>query len=125
MGSVRVLAEEIRKGIEVAMPWLRKTVLTKLPLVVAAMIEARTPNTSVLAAKRPWALERDDMRQQWLRRLLSTDELRSDREREPFARKALQMASHGGQAVVLAMDQTDVADRFAILMVSVRVGERA
>ena len=80
MGSVRVLAEEIRKGIEVAMPWLRKTVLTKLPLVVAAMIEARTPNTSVLAAKLPLDLERDDMRQQWLRRLLSTDELRSDRE---------------------------------------------
>ncbi len=125
MGSVRVLAEEIRKGIEVAMPWLRKTVLTKLPLVVAAMIEARTPNTSVLAAKLPLDLERDDMRQQWLRRLLSTDELRSDRELEPFAREALQMASSGGQTVVLAMDQTDVSDRFAILMVSVRVGERA
>ncbi len=125
MGSVQVLANEIRKGMEVVMPWLRKTVLKKLPLAVAAMIEVRTPNTAVLASKLPLEVERDDMRQQWLRRLLSTEQLRSERELEPFARDALRMASSGGQTVVIAMDQTDLSDRFAILMVSVRIGERA
>ena len=107
------------------MPWLRKTVLKKLPLVVAALIEARTPNTAVLAAMLPLDLAREDMRQQWLRRLLSTGELRSDRELEPFARESLQMASSSGQTVLLSMDQTDLSNRFAILMISVRVGERA
>ena len=38
MGSVRTLADEIRKGMEGMMPWLRKTVLKKLPRVVAALI---------------------------------------------------------------------------------------
>lgn len=125
MGSVQILANEIRRGMEGMMPWLRKTVLKKLPLAVAAMIEARTPNTALLAAKLPLEGERDDMRQQWLRRLLSTGQLRSDRELGPFARDALRMAGSGGQTVVLAMDQTDLSDRFAILMVSVRWGERA
>lgn len=104
MGSVQVLANEIRKGMEVVMPWLRKTVLKKLPLAVAAMIEVRTPNTAVLAAKLPLEVERDDMRQQWLRRLLSTEQLRSERELEPFAREALRMASSGEQTVVIAID---------------------
>lgn len=125
MGSVRTLADEIRKGMEGMMPWLRKTVLKKLPLVVAALIEARTPNTAVLAAMLPLDLAREDMRQQWLRRLLSTGELRSDRELEPFARESLQMASRSGQTILLSMDQTDLSNRFAILMISVRVGERA
>ncbi|MCM8579331.1 hypothetical protein [Accumulibacter sp.] len=106
------------------MPGLRKTVLKKLPLAVAAMIEARTPNTAILATKLPLEVEREDMRQQWLRRLLSTGQLRSDRELEPFARDALRMASSGGQTVVIAMDQTALSDRLAILMVSVRRGER-
>lgn len=73
----------------------------------------------------PLDLAREDMRQQWLRRLLSTGELRSDRELAPFARESLQMASSGGQTVLLSMDQTDLSNRFAILMLSVRVGERA
>ncbi|WP_212761115.1 transposase [Candidatus Accumulibacter phosphatis] len=107
------------------MPWLRKTVLKKLLLAVAAMIEARTPHTAILATKLPLEVEREDMRPQWLRRLLSTGQLRSDRELEPFARDALRMASSGGQTVVIAMDQTDLSDRFAIIMVSVRIGERA
>ncbi|HRF13135.1 MAG: hypothetical protein AW09_003797 [Candidatus Accumulibacter phosphatis] len=115
MGSVRTLADEIRKGMEGMMPWLRKTVLKKLPLVVAALIEARTPNTAVLAAMLPLDLAREDMRQQWLRRLLSTGELRSDRELEPFARESLQMASSSGQTVLLSMDQTDLSIQIARL----------
>lgn len=110
MGLVRALADEIRNGMEEVMPWLRKTVLKKLPLVIAALIEARTPNTAVLAAKLPLDLARDDMRQQWLRRLLSTGEMRSDHELDPFARESLEMASCGGQTVRLSRDQTDLAD---------------
>ncbi|WP_254899417.1 hypothetical protein [Methylomagnum ishizawai] len=45
MGTVKKLAEEVRRGLEQVLPGLRKTVVRKLALVVGAMIEGRTPNT--------------------------------------------------------------------------------
>ncbi|MEX3527267.1 MAG: IS4 family transposase, partial [Burkholderia sp.] len=42
-----------------------------------------------------------------------------------MARQALEQASADRQTILLAMDQTDLGDRFAILMLSVRVGDRA
>lgn len=125
MGNIEKLASEVRRGLEQALPGLRKTLLKKLPLAVAAMIEARTPNTAELATVLPLATERADMREQWLRRLLSNSLLTPGNILEPLARQALEQAGADGQTILLAMDQTDLGDRFAILMLSVRVGERA
>jgi len=44
---------------------------------------------------------------------------------EPFAREALAKAVWNGQTILLSMDQTDLGDRMVVLMVSVRVGDRA
>jgi hypothetical protein len=44
---------------------------------------------------------------------------------EPFAQAELAKASCHGQAVMLSMDQTDLGDRMALLMVALRVGDRA
>ncbi|MEX3526775.1 MAG: hypothetical protein VB143_05115, partial [Burkholderia sp.] len=71
MGNIEKLASEVRRGLEQALPGLRKTLLKKLLLAGAAMIEARTPNTAERATVLPLATERADMREQWLRRLLS------------------------------------------------------
>ncbi|MEX3527294.1 MAG: hypothetical protein VB143_08570 [Burkholderia sp.] len=64
MGNIEKLASEVRRGLEQALPGLRKTLLKKLPLAVAAMIEARTPNTAERATVLPLATERADMREQ-------------------------------------------------------------
>lgn len=125
MGNIEKLAEEVRRGLEQAVPGLRRTILKKLPLAVAAMIEARTPNTAELAMVLPLATERADMREQWLRRLLSNALLAPAYVLEPLARQALYQAAVAGQTILIAMDQTDLGDRFAVLMLSVRVGERA
>jgi len=70
MGTVRHLATEIEAGLRVAHPTLRKTVITKLALAVGAILEAQTPNTVELAHLLPLETERQDLREQWLRRLL-------------------------------------------------------
>jgi hypothetical protein len=44
---------------------------------------------------------------------------------EPFAREALARASRNGQAVMLSMGQTGLGGRMAVLMVGLRVGDRA
>jgi hypothetical protein len=125
MGSVKKLAEEVRLGMHQALPYLRKTVLKKLSLAVAAMIEAQTPNTIELAGLLPLDTDRSDMREQWLRRLLKNPLVECAKIMEPFARAVLADAATGGQTILLSMDQTDLADRFAILMISLRVGDRS
>jgi len=61
----------------------------KLSLAVGAMIEGRTPNTVELSNLLPLELERQDLREQWLRRLLSSPALSCETVIEPFAQEAL------------------------------------
>ena len=125
MGTVRRLAEEVGRGLNMALPKLRKTVVRKVALAVGAMLEVRTPNTAELANVLPLATARQDMREQWLRRLLKNPLLASPVLLEPWARQALAEASRHGQTVVLSLDQTDLGDRFAVLMLGVVGGDRA
>lgn len=125
MGTVKRLAEEVERGLTAALPQLRKTVVGKLSLAVGAMIEGQTPNTVELANLLPLKTERQDMREQWLRRLLKNPLLRAAAVMEPFAREALARAAWHGQTVRLSLDQTDLGDRMAILMVALCVGDRA
>ncbi|CDH44696.1 hypothetical protein [Candidatus Contendibacter odensensis] len=125
MGTVRRLAEEVGRGLNTALPKLRKTVVNKVALVVGAMVEVRTPNTADLANILPLETARQDMREPWLRRLLNNPLLVSPMLLEPWARQALAEASRYGQTVALSLDQTDLGDRFAVLMLGLVVGDRA
>lgn len=125
MGTVRQLAIEVEAGLRAAHPTLRKTVITKLALAVAAVLHAQTPNTVELANLLPLETERQDMREQWLRRLLKNPLVSSAEVLEPWARQSLVAASQHGETIILSMDQTDLGNRFAILMISLGVGHRA
>src|SRR5512142_1856352 len=125
MGTVQKLAEKVKEGLQTALPKLRKTVIHKLALAVGAMLEAQTPNTSELANVLPVPTERQDIREQGLRRLLKNPLLESPAMLEPFARAVLEEAAHNGQTVILSLDQTDLGERFAILMLAVQVGDRS
>ena len=125
MGTVQKLAEKVKEGLQTALPKLRKTVVNKLALAVGAMLEARTPNTSELANVLPVPTEQAEIREPWWRRLLKNPLLDSPVILEPFARTALEEAARNGQTVILSMDQTDLGDRFAVLMVALQVGDRS
>jgi hypothetical protein len=125
MGSVEKLAEAVEKGIKEALPKLRKTVVSKLSLALAAMLEARTANTAVISNLLPLSTERADMREQWLRHLLKNELLDCEAVMQPFAREVLTDAGTNGKTILLSMDQTDLGDRFALLVISVRVGDRS
>jgi hypothetical protein len=124
MSTVSDLAEEIRHELENAHPQLRKTILKKLPLLVAVMLEAQTANTAELAAILPLATPRGDMRLQWISRLLSNPLLVSNKIMEPFARQLLKEAGDNEQVILLTMDQEKLGDRFMILMVSMLIGNQ-
>lgn len=123
MGTVQKLAEEVKAGLQTALPKLRKTVISKL--AVGAMIEGQTPNTSELANVLPVPTEHQGIREQGLRRLLKNPLLDSRVVLEPFARTVLEEAARNGQTVIVSMDQTDLGNRFAVLMVALQVGARS
>jgi hypothetical protein len=125
MGSVRRLADEVEHGLREVHPGLRKTVVSKLSLAVGAMIEGQTPNTVELSNLLPLDTERQDMREQWLRRLLKNPRLCPVAVIEPLARSELVKAVYQGRTVLLSLDQTDLGNRMALLMVALRVGDRA
>ena len=125
MGTVKRLAEEVERGLRESHPERRKTVVSKLSLAVGAMIEGQTPNTVEWANRLPLETERQDMREQGLRRLSKNPLLDCEAVMEPVARQERQEAARNGQIVLLSMDQTDLGDRMAVLMVSLRVGDRS
>src|SRR5512144_912003 len=125
MGTVQKLAEKVKEGLQEAHPKLRKTVINKLALAVGAMLEAQTPNTTELANVLPVSTARQDMREQWLRRLLQNPLLESAALLEPVARAEVEAAARNGQTVILSLDQTDLGNRFAVLLLAVRVGDRS
>lgn len=125
MGSVRKLARKVEEGLNEALPKLRKTISRKLALAVAAMIEARTAHTAVISNILPLGTEEPDNRQQWMRRLLKNELLDGALILEPFARALLRDVCAQGETALLSMDQTEIGSRFAILTVSVRVGDRS
>ena len=125
MSTILMMAEEIGRGLRQALPKVRQTVVRKLALVVGAMVEMRTPNTSELANVLPLETERADMREQWLRRLLKNPLIASPALLEPWGRQALEEASRHGQRLLLSLDQTDLGNRFAVLMLGLVIGDRA
>jgi Transposase DDE domain len=125
MGTVKSLAKKVEHGLREVHPGLRKTVVNKLALAVGAMLEGQTPNTVELSNLLPLETERQDMREQWLRRLLKNPLLQCAEVMAPLARQELARAARSGQTVLLSMDQTDLGERMAIVMVNVRVGDRS
>lgn len=125
MGTIQKMAEEIGRRLRQALPNARQTVVRKLALAVGAMIEARTPNTAELANVLPLETERQDMREQWLRRLLKNPLF--VRSGDPGTVGV--PGAGGGEPERAARraepGQTDLGDRFAVLMLGLVLGDRA
>src|SRR5436305_3283273 len=122
MSGIERLAVGIEAELARRLPRQRKTQRGKLALLVATMLSERSANLMDLAAALPRPAERTDMRYQWVARLLATPRVDCDAVMRPSAEAALRQA---GATVVLPLDQGKVSARHRMLVLSVRVGERA
>ena len=104
---------------------LRKTAARMIAEGTSAIIHSKSANTNLIANSLPVGTVRDDMRQQKVARILSADSYSEALVWAPFARERLAAAAKGGQRIVLAMDQTEIGHRHAILMISMRYENRA
>src|SRR4051794_19908722 len=124
MSGIVRLAAGIEAELARRSPRQRKTQRGKLALLVATMLSERSANLMDLAAV-PRPAERTDMRYQWIARLLADPRLDGDAVMQPFAEAAILHTGAAGGTVVLVLDQSKVSARHQVLMLSVRVGERA
>src|SRR4051794_35127892 len=125
MSGIVRLAAGIEAELARRSPRQRKTQRGKLALLVATMLSERSANLMDLAAAVPRPAERTDMRYQWIARLLADPRLDGDAVMQPFAEAAILHTGAAGGTVVLILDQSKVSARHQVLMLSVRVGERA
>src|SRR3954471_8269172 len=125
MSGIARLAVGIEAELGRRLPRQRKTQRRKLALLVATMLSERSASLMDLAAAPPRPAERTDMRYQGIARLLADPRLDGDAVMRPFAEEAILHAGAAGGTVVLLLDQSKVSARHQMLVLSVRVGERA
>ncbi len=125
MDGITQIAQSIGADLKQRLPKQRKTQRTNLALLVATMLDVRSANLVDLAAGLPLDSDRTDMRYQWITRLLSNDLVVSDTVMAPFAREVLERTAAGSTPLILILDQSKVSERFQVLMLAVRFGERA
>src|SRR3954454_23810991 len=125
MGGVDTVAAAVRADLAARLPLQNKKQREGLALLVATALDVRSVNLMELAAAVPRAAERLDMRYQWISRLLGNARIDVEAVMAPYAREVLARACAGSRALVVIIDQSKVNDAHHMVMVSLRVGERA
>jgi len=125
MGGIATVAAAISADLLRRFPRQNKKQREGLALLVATALQVRSVNLNELAASLPRAAERLDMRYQWISRVLGNDLIEVDAVMAPFAREVLARSAAGGRTIVAMMDQSKVNEAHQMLMVSLRLGERA
>lgn len=125
MGGIETVAVAIRGELSARLPSQNKKQREGLALLVATALSVRGVNLNEWAAALPRAAERLDMRYHWISRLLGNGLIGVDAVMAPFAREVLERAGADGRHVVVMIDQSQVNAAHQMVMVSVRVGNRA
>src|SRR3982750_2851052 len=125
MGGVETVGAAVRADLAARLPSQNKKQREGLALLVATALDVRGVNLMELAAAVPRAAERLDMRYQWISRLLGNAHIDVEAVMAPYAREVLARACAGSRALVVIIDQSKLNDAHHMLMVSLRVGERA
>ena len=125
MGGIGQVAAAVGADLLARLPAQNKKQREGLALLVATALQVRGVNLNELAAALPRQTERLDMRYQWISRVLGNGLIEIDAVMAPFAREVLARAAAGGRNIVAMIDQSKVNDAHQMLMVSLRVGERA
>lgn len=123
--SVRDLATGINRTLDLIGTALPKPARRKVADATAALVHARSVNTSLIGASLPSAPAGWREREQWLARLFKSSTFSVEQVMAPFARQDLAAAAAHDQTIVLCLDQTELGAKHAILMLALRHENRA
>ena len=123
--GIAKLSEQIAEDMHVRLPHQRKTQRHNLSLLIATMLDVRSPNTSDLAAKLPRTADRSDMRVQWISRVLHNKYIDAPSIMLPYVEEIMSILNAQKKPIILSMDQSKISDGFEMLMVSLKYNKRA
>ena len=125
MPDIFDLVELIRKDFEEKITSLDSRLKDGMSDIVASLIKQPTCNTHELSEVLPRGIRRQKHRSQYISRILKNKNIVHYQIMGPYAYQLISLIGKNDQTVILQMDQSKIVDEFEILMISVRVGERA
>ena len=115
----------IGEDFEERLPGYHKSRREGLVSLAAVMLETRSANLMELAASLPREIGSKDHRYQYISRLLGNPKISCDDVMASYAGEIFARLSAAGQTIVLMLDQSKINDFNEVLMVSVRIANRA
>ncbi|MGB0718916.1 MAG: hypothetical protein ACPGRX_00485 [Bdellovibrionales bacterium] len=123
--SLQSLNDAIEDDFKGRLPGYHKSRREGLCLLSVLMLDCRTPNMMELAAGLLRDIAHEDKRYQYIERLLSNAHINVDEVPGAYAKPVLEKACYKSRTIILMMDQSHINALNEVLMLSIRVGERA
>jgi hypothetical protein len=123
--GIKHFSEQINKELEAQVPHLRMVARRNLADLIGTMLIERSANTMDLAAALPRDSQRIDMRYQFIWRTLSNKLIDEVAIMQDIAKPILNALVKNSKTLVLLMDQTTAGNGDEILMLALRIGNRA
>jgi hypothetical protein len=119
------LFNSIEDDFKQRLPGYHKSRRAGICTLAALMLDVRSANLMELANALPRDIGMKDKRYQYVERLLANPHIDNDAVMKPYAMEIFARLSKQGQTIILMMDQSKINDLNQVLMLSVRIGNRA
>lgn len=125
MGTSQKLIEAIEEDFKRRHPLFHKSRREALTTLTGVMLEVRSANLMELAEGLPRAIGAAEHRYQYIVRQLQNEEIEADVVIKPYALEVIERLAAIGQTVIFQLDQSHINDVNEVLMLSVRLRNRA
>ena len=119
------LIEAIDKDFREKHPLYHASRRKGLAVLAGVMLDVRSANLMELAGSLPREIAAAEHRYQYIERQLKNAKTDVEGTIKPYALQVIERLAANGQTVILQMDQSHINDRNEVLMLSVRVRNRA
>lgn len=119
------LYSKVKTDFQDRLPGFHKSRREGLSLIASVILNTRSVNLMENAAALPREIGSIDHRYQYISRLLGNSHIVSDEVMKAYAEEIFQRQCDAGETVVLALDQSKINDDHEVLMLSVRMRDRA
>lgn len=119
------LYSKVEADFQDRLPWYHKSRREGLSLLASVILNTRSVNLMENAAALPREIGSIDHRYQYISRLLGNAHIDTDEVMQAYAGEILRRQCEAGETVVLALDQSKLNEGHEVLMLSVRMRDRA
>jgi hypothetical protein len=125
LSGLQELIDQIENDLKARFPKMHKARRRALAELCGVMIFVRSANTMELGAGLPRDIARPEDRYQFIERFLNNEHINCGEIFLSFAVELIKKLIASGEPIIFMLDQSHINDTNEVLMLSVRVGDRA